>query len=124
MLSMVTAHHYSAAHDSTLNKAYVEAFRKANNFRPNFISVGGYDGMHVIYEALKKTGGNTDGGALIAAMKGMSWESPRGRIAIDAETRDIVQPIYIRKVERIAGELYNSEFETFDAVKDPMKISR
>jgi len=124
MLGMVTAHHYSAAHDSTLNKAYVEAFRKANNFRPNFISVGGYDGMHVIYEALKKTGGNTDGGALIAAMKGMSWESPRGRIAIDAETRDIVQPIYIRKVERIAGELYNSEFETFDAVKDPMKISR
>ena len=85
--------------DSPLNKAYVEAFKKANNFRPNFISVGGYDAMHAIYEALKKTGGNTDGDALMAAMKGMQWESPRGPISIDPETRDIVQNIYIRKSE-------------------------
>jgi branched-chain amino acid transport system substrate-binding protein len=121
MLGMKTAHHYSALHDSPLNKAYVEAFKKANSFRPNFISVGGYDAMHAIYEALKKTGGNTDGDALIAAMKGMQWESPRGPISIDPETRDIVQNIYIRKVERVAGELYNVEFATFEAVKNPMK---
>jgi branched-chain amino acid transport system substrate-binding protein len=121
MLGMTTAHHYSALHDSPLNKAYVEAFKKANSFRPNFISVGGYDAMHAIYEALKKTGGNTDGDALIAAMKGMQWESPRGPISIDPETRDIVQNIYIRKVERVAGELYNVEFATFEAVKNPMK---
>jgi branched-chain amino acid transport system substrate-binding protein len=121
MLGMKTAHHYSALHDSPLNKAYVEAFKKANNFRPNFISVGGYDAMHAIYEALKKTGGNTDGDALIAAMKGMQWESPRGPISIDPETRDIVQNIYIRKVERVAGELHNVEFATFEAVKNPMK---
>jgi len=121
MLGMVTAHHYSVAHESALNKAYVAAFTKANNFRPNFISLGGYDGMHLIYEALKKTGGKTDGDALIAAMKGMTWESPRGMISIDPETRDIVQPIYIRKVERVGGELYNVEFQTYDAVKDPMK---
>jgi branched-chain amino acid transport system substrate-binding protein len=121
MLGMITAHHYSALHDSPLNKAYVEAFKKANNFRPNFISVGGYDAMHAIYEALKKTGGNTNGDALMAAMKGMRWESPRGPISIDPETRDIVQNIYIRKVERVAGELYNVEFATFEAVKNPMK---
>jgi branched-chain amino acid transport system substrate-binding protein len=121
MLGMITAHHYSALHDSPLNKAYVEAFKKANHFRPNFISVGGYDAMHAIYEALKKTGGNTDGDALIAAIKGMQWESPRGPISIDPETRDIVQNIYIRRVERVAGELHNVEFATFVAVKNPMK---
>jgi len=124
MLGIVTAHHYSAAHDSALNKAYVEAFKQANNFRPNFISLGGYDGMHLIYQALEKTGGNSDGDALIAAMKGMTWESPRGIVSIDPETRDIVQPIYIRRVERLGGELHNVEFETFEAVKDPMKAAK
>jgi branched-chain amino acid transport system substrate-binding protein len=124
MLGMITAHHYSALHDSPLNKDYVAAFRKANNFRPNFISVGGYDGMHAIYEALRKTGGKTDGDALIAAMKGMRWESPRGPISIDPDTRDIVQDIYLRKVDKVNGELYNVEFQTFPAVKDPMKTAK
>jgi branched-chain amino acid transport system substrate-binding protein len=124
MLGMITAHHYSALHDSAMNKAYVAAFRQANNFRPNFISLGGYDGMHVIYEALKKTGGKTDGDALLAAMKGMRWESPRGMISIDPDTRDIVQNIYMRKVEKVNGELYNVEFQTFEAVKDPMKAAK
>ena len=121
MLGVITTHHYSAAHPSPMNKAYVEAFKKANNFRPNFMSVGGYDGMHLIYEALKKTGGKADGDSLIAAMKGMKWESPRGPISIDPETRDIIQNIYMRKVEKVGGELYNVEFATFEAVKDPMK---
>ncbi len=76
VIGTVTAHFYSADHPSAKNKAYVEAFKKANNFRPNFMSVGGYDGMHLIYEALKKTGGKADGDSLIAAMKGMKWESP------------------------------------------------
>jgi branched-chain amino acid transport system substrate-binding protein len=124
MLGIVTAHDYSAAHDSALNKKYVEDFKKANNFRPNFVSVGGYDGMHLIYEALKKTAGKTDGDGLVAAMKGMRWESPRGTMAIDPETRDIVQPIYIRKVERINGELWNTEFARFDDVKDPLKVKK
>ena len=108
VIGAVTAHMYSAAHPSPMNKDYVAAFKKANNFRPNFMSVGGYDGMHLIYEALKKTNGETDGDKLIAAMKGMKWESPRGPISIDPETRDIVQNIYIRKVEKVDGELYNS----------------
>jgi branched-chain amino acid transport system substrate-binding protein len=121
MLGMITAGPYSASHGSALNKTYVAAIEKENHFRPDFVSLCGYDGFHLMYEALKKTGGNTDGDALIAAMKGMAWESPRGPISIDPDTRDIVQNIYIRKVERIDGQLWNTEFETFAAVKDPMK---
>ena len=121
MLGMVTAGPYSASHDSALNKAYVSAFEKANNFRPNFVSLGGYDGMHLSYEALKKTGGNSDGDTLLAAMKGMAWESPRGPMSIDPQTRDVVNNIYIRRVEKINGQLYNTEFATYEAVKDPMK---
>jgi len=125
VIGTVTAHIYSAYHPSALNKNYVAAIAKANNnMRANFISVGGYDGMHLIYEALKKTGGNTNGDALIAAMKGMAWESPRGPISIDPETRDIVQNVYMRRVEKRDGELYNEEFETFPAVKDPGKVKR
>jgi len=123
-IGTVTAHMYSADHNSAMNKAYVAAFEKANHFRPNFMSVGGYDGMHLIYEALKKTNGSTDGDALIAAMKGMAWESPRGPIRIDPETRDIIQNIYIRKVEKVNGELYNVEFATFEQVKDPGKAAK
>lgn len=122
-IGVVTAHFYSADHQSAKNKAYVAAFEKANNFRPNFMSVGGYDGMHLIYEALKKTGGKADGDSLIAAMKGMKWESPRGPISIDPETRDIIQNIYVRKVEKKNGQLYNVEFSTFEAVKDPVKAA-
>jgi len=123
-IGTVTAHMYSADHPSEKNKAYVAAFEKANNFRPNFMSVGGYDGMNLIYEALKKTGGKADGDSLIAVMKGMRWESPRGPISIDPETRDIIQNIYIRKVEKKDGQLYNVEFQTFEAVKDFGKIKK
>jgi branched-chain amino acid transport system substrate-binding protein len=121
MLGMITSGSYSAAHDSVLNRTYVAAFEKANGFRPNFVSVGAYDGLQLIYEGLKKTNGNADGDTLLAAIKGMAFESPRGPISIDAETRDIVQNIYIRKVEKVNGALYNIEFATYEAVKDPMK---
>ena len=123
VIGVINAHNYSANHNSPLNKAFVEAFRKANNMRPNFMAVGGYDGMHLIYEALKKTGGSTDGEKLMAAIKGMAWESPRGPISIDPQTRDIVQNIYIRKVGKVDGELYNVEFETIPSVKDPVKAA-
>ena len=121
MLGMITSGSYSAAHDSALNNAYVAAFEQTNGFRPDFVSVGAYDGLHLIYEALKKTNGNAEGDALLAAMKGMAWESPRGPISIDPQTRDIVQNIYIRKVEKVNGQLYSVEFATYEAVKDPMK---
>ncbi|MBX3512965.1 MAG: ABC transporter substrate-binding protein [Xanthobacteraceae bacterium] len=124
-IGVVTAHNYSTAHPSPKNQEYVAAFKKANpSLRPNFASVGAYDGMHLIYEALKKTNGNTDGDALLAAMKGMKWESPRGPMSIDPETRDIVQTIYIRKVEKKDGELYNIEFESFPDIKDPVKAAK
>jgi branched-chain amino acid transport system substrate-binding protein len=124
MLGVVTAGIYSVLHNSPTNKEYVAAFKKANGFRPNFISLGGYDGMHLVYEALKKTQGKTDGEALITAMKGMKWESPRGPISIDPDTREIVQNVYIGKIEKVDGELYNVEFATFDAVKDPLKMKK
>ncbi len=123
-LGAVTAHLYSAAHPSAMNKDFVAAYKKAFSTRPGFMAVSGYDGIHLIYEALKKTGGKTDGDALVEAMKGMKWESPRGPISIDPETRDIVQNIYIRKVERVDGELYNVEFATFEAVKDAGKTKK
>ncbi|WIM14257.1 ABC transporter substrate-binding protein [Enhydrobacter sp.] len=125
MVGVINAHNYSANHDSAVNRAFVAAFKKANNgMRPNFMAVGGYDGMHLIYAALKKTNGNTDGDKLMAAIKGMAWESPRGPISIDPQTRDIVQNIYIRKVGKVDGELYNVEFETIPNVKDPVKAAK
>jgi branched-chain amino acid transport system substrate-binding protein len=123
-LGAVTAHLYSAAHPSAMNKDFVAAYKKAYGNRPGFMAVSGYDGIHLIYEALKKTNGATDGDKLIEAMKGMKWESPRGPISIDPETRDIVQNIYIRKVEKVDGELYNVEFATFEAVKDSGKTKK
>jgi branched-chain amino acid transport system substrate-binding protein len=124
-LGAITAQHYSAAHDSPENKAFVAAFKKANSgMRPNFMAVSGYDTMKLIYTALTKTKGDTDGTALVAAMKGASWVSPRGPVSIDPETRDIVQNIYIREVKRVGGELYNVEFETVRDVKDPLKEAK
>src|SRR5579871_4172126 len=123
-LGAVTAHIYSAAHPSQANKDFVAAYKKEFNQRPGFMAVGGYDGIHLIYAALQKTGGNADGDKLIEAMKGMAWESPRGPISIDPETRDIVQNVYVRKVEKVDGELYNVEFETFKDVKDPGKMKK
>ncbi len=121
-LGVVTSHHYSASHPSALNKKFVDAFTKANKgLRPNFMAVGGYDGMRVIYEALKATKGKGDGDALLAAMKGQIFESPRGPMFIDAQTRDVVQNIYLRKVERKDGQLYNMEFDLIKDVKDPGK---
>jgi branched-chain amino acid transport system substrate-binding protein len=124
-LGAVTTHHYSADHDSPENKAFVAAFEKANNgLRPNFMAVGGYDGMALVYQALEKTKGDASGDALLAAMKGMSWMSPRGPVSIDPETREIVQNIYVRKVEKKDGALYNVEFATIPDVKDPYKAAK
>jgi branched-chain amino acid transport system substrate-binding protein len=125
VLGTVTAGIYSTLHPSTMNRAYVEAFRKTNPaLRPNFLSVSGYDGMHLIYAALDQTHGSTNGDALVRAMKGMTWESPRGPISIDPDTRDVVHNVYIRKVEKMNGELYNVEFATFASVKDPLKVTK
>jgi branched-chain amino acid transport system substrate-binding protein len=121
-LGVITTHHYSAAHNSAMNKRFVDAYEKANGgMRPNFMAVGAYDGMRVIYEALKATKGDTSGDALLGAMKGQIFESPRGPMFIDAQTRDVVHNIYVRRVERQNGQLYNVEIETIKDVKDPGK---
>jgi len=122
-IGVVNSHHYSAAHPSATNKKFVTASEAANKFRPNFMAVGGYDGMRVIYKALEATKG-AGGDALLEAMKGQVFESPRGPVLIDAQTRDIVQDVYIRKVERVPAMnngLYNVEFDVIKAVKDPGK---
>jgi len=122
-LGLVTSFHYSASHNSPENTAFKKAYADANGtaLRPNFMAAAGYDGMAAIYEALKKTGGSTDGDKIMAALKGMKIASPRGAIMIDPETRDVVQTVYIRKVEKTGGGLYNTEFDKFPDQKDPGK---
>jgi len=119
-LGIVTAHHYSAAHPSAVNKKYVADFMAMHKFRPNFMSVGGWDGMRLITKALEATKG-AGGEALINAMKGQVWESPRGQMYIDAQTREVVHDMYIRKVEKRDGQLWNIEFDSIKALKDPGK---
>jgi branched-chain amino acid transport system substrate-binding protein len=122
-LGVVTSHHYSTAHPSAVNKKFVDAFKKANpTMRPNFMAVGGYDGMRVIYEAAKASKGGS-GDALLNAMKGQIFESPRGQMFIDAQSRDVVHNMYLRKVEKKDGQLYNVEFDMIKDVKDPGKAN-
>ena len=118
-LGIITVAHYDYTHKSKMNEAFVKAYNAEYGRNPDFFSVGGYDGMHLIYAALEKANGKTDGDSLIAAAKGLKWESPRGPISIDPETRDIIQNVYIRRVEKVGGKLVNVEIATFDNVKNP-----
>ena len=120
-LGIITAWHYEYTSKDPKNVTFVKLFNEMHNRNPDFFSIGGYDGMHVIYEALKKSGGKTDGESLIAAAKGLKWDSPRGPMSIDPETRDVVQTIYIRKVEKVNGEPQNVVFDKVENVKDPVK---
>ncbi len=122
-LGVVTSHHYAAAHKSALNQKFVKEFEAANKFRPNFMAVAGYDGMALVYKALAATKGQGGGDALLAAMKGATFESPRGMMTIDPETRDVIHDMYIRRVERVGGQLHNVEFDVQKQVKDPAKAA-
>jgi branched-chain amino acid transport system substrate-binding protein len=122
-LGIISAWHYDYKSTAPLNLEFVKAFNQMHGRNPDFFSIGGYDGMHAIYEALKKTNGNTDADALVGAAKGMRWDSPRGPMSIDAQTRDVVQTIYIRRVEKVGGELVNVPFDKIDNVKDPASPS-
>ncbi len=123
-LGIITSGHYDWNHKSKMNADFVKAYNADYKRNPDFFSIGAWDGMHLIYAALKKTNGNTDGEALINAAKGMKWESPRGPISIDPDTRDIVQNVYVRKVEKVDGKLVNVEIDTLPNVKDPVKCAR
>jgi branched-chain amino acid transport system substrate-binding protein len=120
-IGIITASMYDWTHNSPMNKDFVKAYRAAYNRLPDIFSIGGYDGAQLIYKALEKTGGKADGESLIAAAKGLKWESPRGPIMIDPETRDIVETVYIRRVEKVDGVLQNVEFDKVENVKDPVK---
>src|SRR5712692_2684923 len=120
-LGIVTAWHYDYKRDSALNHEFVRAHNELHKRNPDQFSLGGYDGMHLIYEALRKTGGNADGDALIAAAKGLSWESPRGPMSIDPETRDVIQTVYIYEVRKVGNELVNVPIDRVENVKDPVK---
>ena len=120
-LGLITAFHYDHSHRSAVNVKFVATYNAAFGRNPDFFSAGGWDGMHLIYEALKKTGGKADGESLLGAAKGMKWESPRGPISIDPETRDIIQTVYIRRVEKVGGKLVNVEIDKIENVKDPVK---
>ena len=122
-IGIITASHYDYTHRSPLNDEFVQAYVNEYHRNPDFFSVGGYDGMRLIDLAMQKSGGKTDGDSLIAAAKGASWESPRGPILIDPETRDIVQTVYIRKVAKVDGRLVNVEIDAIPNVKDPYKAS-
>jgi branched-chain amino acid transport system substrate-binding protein len=121
VIGMITSHHYSAAHESPENETYRTAFMKAYGVRPNLMAIGGYDGMKLMAEALQSSGGKARGAALVEAMKGKAWMSPRGPISIDPTTREIVQNVYIREVKRVKGELWNVEFDVTPNVRDPAK---
>jgi len=119
-LGIITAYHYDYNHDSTLNREFVKAFHSMHNRNPDFFSVGGYDGMHLIYETLKKTGGKTQADLLVAAARGMKWESPRGPVSIDQDSRDVVNTIYVRRVEKVGAALRNVEIDKIENVTDPV----
>ncbi len=120
-LGIITCGNYDYNLNLPLNHEFVKAYNAEFKRNPDFFSIGGYDGMHLIYETLKKTGGKADGDSLIAAAKGMSWQSPRGPMSIDPQTRDVIETVYIRRVEKVGGELVNVEFDKVENVKDPVK---
>ena len=120
-IGIVTAFHYDYSHKSKMNEAFVKAFNADFHRNPDFFAVGAWDGMHLIYAALKKTKGKADGQSLINAAKGMKWESPRGPIEIDPRTRDVIQTVYIREVKKVDGHLVNAEIDKVPNVKDPVK---
>jgi branched-chain amino acid transport system substrate-binding protein len=123
-IGRLSAQHYDYNHHSPKNEAFVKAYNTEFKRNPDFFSVGGYDGMHLIYEALKKTGGKADGDSLIKAAKGMRWESPRGPMLIDPETGDVVQTVYIRRVEKVDGKIVNVDIDKVENVKDPVKANQ
>lgn len=119
-LDTVSVYPYSLTHKSELNTRFIEDYKKVRpgTVRPSIMSITAYDGMALVYEALKKTNGSTDGTTLVDAMKGLKFESPRGNVSVDPNTRDLIQTKYIRRVVKKGNVLENSEFEAFKAAAE------
>ena len=124
-LGVITTHNYSAAHDSAQNRVFLKAYAEvagATAPRANFLAVGAWDGMAAMYEVARRLNGKIDGDKAMDVLKGMKIDSPRGPLTIDPATRDPIETIYVRRVERLKdGKLYNVEFDQFLNVKDPNK---
>ncbi|OXR48292.1 branched-chain amino acid ABC transporter substrate-binding protein [Pusillimonas sp. T2] len=120
-IGMVTAQHYTPYLDNAANKAFVQKYKAkfGADAIPSLGSLAVYDGMHLIAQMIKATNGEKDGDKAVAAIKGYAWESPRGPVKIDADTREIVQNVYMRRIEKVDGVLGNVPFQTFEAVVEP-----
>lgn len=118
-LGLTTAFHYSGAHDSPQNKAFVAALKKQDAAAvANYASVGAWDGMYIIQKMIEATGGKKDGAKALAAARELQWESPRGPVRIDAKSRHITQNVYLRKVAKEGGVLVNKEVQSFGPQTD------
>jgi branched-chain amino acid transport system substrate-binding protein len=126
-LGIVTTFHYSVAHESPENAAFLKAYEDANGKAAgpaNFMSVAAYDGMAAIFEVVKQLGSagdKIDADKALTILKNFSTTSPRGPIKIDPETRNVIQTVYVRRVDKVNGELRNVELSQFDNMKDPGK---
>jgi branched-chain amino acid transport system substrate-binding protein len=122
-LGTVTMHHYSAYGQRPTNKAFVAAYKAefGDKEEPSFLVADSYDSMAAIFHVVTEQKGTIDPDKTMTLLKGWTYDSPRGPIMIDPETRDIVQNEYLRKVERVDGQLRNVELETIPMVKDPWK---
>ena len=123
-LGVVTTQHYSVAHDSPQNRTFLKAYAEVagTTQRANFMAVGAWDGMAAMYEVARRLKGRIDGDKAMEILKGLSIDSPRGPVVIDPTTRDPVETIYVRRVEKLKdGKLYNVEFDKFLNVKDPTR---
>jgi len=121
-LGLVTSHHYSMAHDSPENKAFIKAYQDVHgpDERVNFYMTATWDGMNMMYDIIRELDGDIDGDKAVEIARNMKITSPRGPVEFD-ENRDVVQNVYIRRVEKVDGKLYNVEFDTIPMVKDPGK---
>ncbi|HEY6864601.1 MAG TPA: ABC transporter substrate-binding protein, partial [Burkholderiales bacterium] len=123
-LGVITTQHYSVAHQSPQNALFLKSYAEVagTRQRANFMAVGAWDGMAAIYEVAKRLNGRIDGDQAMEILKGMKLDSPRGPVVIDPATRDPIETIYVRRVERLKdGKLYNVEFDRFPESKDPTK---
>jgi branched-chain amino acid transport system substrate-binding protein len=118
-LGVISSHHYSVAHDSPENKVFVKEWQDVYgaNTRPDFIGMQAYDTMATIYEIGSRLKGDLDADKFMTELKDFKLDSPRGPITIDGQTRDVVQTIYIRRVEKRDGHLYNIEFDKAENVR-------
>jgi branched-chain amino acid transport system substrate-binding protein len=125
-VGLITMHHYNANLDNPENKRFVEAWKKeyGANSTTDFMAVGGYDGMAAIVHAVQATKGKLDSETALNSLKGWKFNSPRGPIMIDPDTRDIVMNEYLSEVIMKDGRLAQKVIGKIDNVKDACKAQK